>query len=230
MTLLPSTVTENMPTGTEVGQLSTADGDTADTFTYTIVGAAGGFAVASNKIVTTQSFNYEAMLPTPSVTISVQSTDSGNPMKSVASSITISVVNANDVPTAVIFSGTTSLTETTMAGALGTLSTTDEDSAQSHTYSLTGQSVAGLFSLSGNTISLVSSPNFEATGASATVTILSTDSDSATISQVITFSIANVNEQPSAITLTPVTVPLPENSSSGTIVGTLSTTLESKQD
>jgi len=80
MSISPSTVPENEPSGTAVGVLSTVDGEPlAGPFTYTLVsgiGAAdnGSFMIAGDQLKTAASFDYETK---DSYSIRVRTTDQG---------------------------------------------------------------------------------------------------------------------------------------------------------
>jgi len=57
-------VAENQPSGTAVGDFSTTDPYTADTFTYSLVNGEGdddntSFTIADNQLKIVASFNYE---------------------------------------------------------------------------------------------------------------------------------------------------------------------------
>ncbi|MBI4558543.1 MAG: FG-GAP repeat protein, partial [Candidatus Hydrogenedentes bacterium] len=64
LSLSPSSVTENLAFGTNVGTLSTSDPDTGNTFTYTLVSGTGStdnasFTITGNTLKTAAVFNYE---------------------------------------------------------------------------------------------------------------------------------------------------------------------------
>src|SRR5262249_48681648 len=80
ITLTTDTVAENLPAGTLVGPFHTADPDTKDTATYTLVSGAGDADNASfsidvqGNLQTSARFDFEAR---SSYSIRVRSTDSG---------------------------------------------------------------------------------------------------------------------------------------------------------
>ncbi len=76
ITLVGTSVDENMPTGTQVGTLSTTDQDAGETFTYALSGSPL-FTISGNKLVTAQVITCEALPNGGAVTATVQSTDSG---------------------------------------------------------------------------------------------------------------------------------------------------------
>ena len=72
-------ISENLPAGTSVGEFSTDDVDTGDTFDYTLVGGTGDtdndkFVIEGNELKTLTPLDYGTQL---SCTIRVRATDSG---------------------------------------------------------------------------------------------------------------------------------------------------------
>jgi VCBS repeat-containing protein len=107
ISLSNSSVAENQPSGTAVGDFSTADPDTGDTFTYSLVSGEGGddnasFNITGSQLQTAASFDYETK---NSYSIRVRTTDSGGLHYEKAFNIT--VTNANDPPVAVADNATT---------------------------------------------------------------------------------------------------------------------------
>jgi uncharacterized repeat protein (TIGR01451 family) len=107
ISLSNSSVAENRPSGTTVGSFSTADPDTGDTFTYSLVSGAGdndnaSFAIVGNNLRTAAVFDYETK---NSYSIRVRSTDSGTLHYEKVFIITVS--QGNDPPVAVDDSDTT---------------------------------------------------------------------------------------------------------------------------
>jgi len=102
-----SSVAENQPSGTAVGDFSATDPDTGDTFTYSLVSGEGdndnaSFNITANQLQTAASFDYETK---NSYSIRVRTTDSGALYYEEAFNITIT--NANDPPVAVADNATT---------------------------------------------------------------------------------------------------------------------------
>jgi outer membrane protein assembly factor BamB len=96
--LSATSVPENQPAGTTVGNLSTTDPDSGDSFTYTLVPGIGdtdnvAFTIAGDSLKTAASFDYETK---NSYTIRVRSTDSGGLF--FEKQFTISVTNVNEGP------------------------------------------------------------------------------------------------------------------------------------
>ena len=106
----------------------------------------------------------------------------------------------NRNPTAAQLS-VTSVEENKIAGVIGTLTTTDPDVSQTHSYSLSGAD-ASSFSLSGANNSVLSQNvtyfDFEAKS-SYSFTVRTTDQDGAYFDQPITVTIIDVDDPPQAI-------------------------------
>jgi len=101
ISLSNSSVAENQPSGTAVGDFSTTDADTGDTFIYSLVSGEGdddngAFTIADSQLQTVASFDYETK---NSYLIRVRTTDSGVLYYEEAFNIT--VTNVNDPPVAV---------------------------------------------------------------------------------------------------------------------------------
>ncbi len=107
---------------------------------------------------------------------------------------------------------------------VGTLSTTDADSGDTHTYTLvsgTGSTDNGSFSISGNTLQTAAVFDYE-TKNSYSIRVRTTDSGGAYYEEQLTISVTNVNEAPTDTVLSASSVA--ENASAGTTVGSFSTT------
>ncbi|MEM7111125.1 MAG: LamG-like jellyroll fold domain-containing protein [Chloroflexota bacterium] len=110
--------------------------------------------------------------------------------------------------------------------AVGTLSTTDPDVGDSHTYALvsgTGDDDNGSFAIDGNQIKTAASFDFE-TKNGYTVRVRTTDNGglNGTFEKQLTITVNDVNDAPTDIGLSPSSVA--ENSVVDTIVGSLTTT------
>ena len=119
------------------------------------------------------------------------------------------------------------INENELGAAVGTLITTDEDANDTHTYTLGGAD-ADLFEIEDGVLKLKDSVtvNYETTQ-TLTVTIISTDSSEQSVSQDIVVNIQDVNDTPTAVTLSSLRV---EDATDGHIVGTLSTVDEDVDD
>ncbi|MFO5439548.1 MAG: cadherin domain-containing protein, partial [Dolichospermum sp.] len=96
LTLSTSTVAENQIIGTVVGNLTTTDPDTGDTFTYSLVTGEGAtdnslFTITNNQLRTNAVFDFEAK---NSYSIRVRTTDQGELF--FEKQLTIGVTDLND--------------------------------------------------------------------------------------------------------------------------------------
>jgi hypothetical protein len=98
LSLSPSSVNENQPVGTVVGNFSTADQDIPETFTYTLVSGVGAtdnaaFTISGNQLLTAAVFDFETK---SSYSIRVRTTDSAS--QSIEQVFTVTVTNTLDAP------------------------------------------------------------------------------------------------------------------------------------
>ncbi|MCB9113237.1 MAG: DUF4082 domain-containing protein, partial [Anaerolineales bacterium] len=96
ISLSNNNVDENLAIGTLVGNLSTTDVDTGDTFAYSFCGGTddASFSLSGNQLLTAASFDYETQ---NSFSICIRSTDSGTAFFD--ETFTINVNNVNEAPT-----------------------------------------------------------------------------------------------------------------------------------
>ncbi len=180
--LSASSVAENSASGTTIGTLSCTDADSSS-FTYSLVSGTGdtdnsSFSISDSTLSTAASFDYETAT---SKSIRIQCSDGTN---TYSEAFTISVTNVEEAPTDVSLSSST-LSNPLSSKTVGTFSTTDADSGDSHTYSLT--SGTDNFSVSGSTLSAISS--FLPPG-SYSITVRTTDSSSLTYDETMTITVS----------------------------------------
>jgi hypothetical protein len=223
ISLSNNTVAENEPVNTVVGTLSTSDPDVGDTHTYTLVSGEGStdnasFNILGNSLRTSAVFNYETK---NSYTIRIRSTDAGSLYFEKA--FTINVTNVNEAPTNISLSNNTVAENEPVNTVVGTLSTSDPDVGDTHTYTLVsgdGSTDNASFNISGNSLRTSAVFNYE-TKNSYTIRIRSTDAGGLYFEKAFTINVTNVNEAPTNISLSNNTVA--ENAAVNTVVGTLST-------
>ncbi len=151
---------------TAVGSLSTSGVGAGATVTYSLGGAdASAFEIDGDVILFKTAPDYETK---SSYEVEVTSTDGGS--LTATETFTVTINDVNEAPTAVALSSTSVDENIT---AVGTLSTTDEDAGDSHTYEIGGTDAAS-FEISGNELSFKTAPDFE-TKSSYSITITSTD-------------------------------------------------------
>ncbi|MDQ5826753.1 MAG: cadherin domain-containing protein [Chloroflexota bacterium] len=223
ISLSSQSVDEDQPAGTTVGNFGTDDPDAGGTHTYALVAGAGdadnaSFQVAGSALKTNQVFHWESK---SSYTIRVRSTDAGGLFTE--KQFTITVNHLNHAPTNISLSNS-SVAENQAAGTtVGTFSTTDPDSIDSHTYSLVSGAGAddnASFQVTGSTLKTTASFDFEAKS-SYSVRVKTDDGNGSSFEKAFTISVTNANEAPTDIDLSNSSVD--ENQAAGTAVGTLST-------
>ena len=176
--LSSSIFNENTSANSTVATLSSSDPDSSDTHTYSLVSGSGDtdnnlFTIDGSSLKIKSSPDYETK---SSYSIRLQTTDSGD--NTYAKAFTLSVNDLNETPTAITLSST-SFNENISAGStVATLSTTDEDSSDTHTYSFiegTGDTDNNLFTIDGSSLKIKSSPDYE-TKSSYSIRLQTTDS------------------------------------------------------
>ena len=193
---LSSTAIDENSAGAIVGDLTTTDEDTNDTHTYTLTGTdAESFEVVNGqlKLKDSVSANYEEK---NSYTITVTATDSGG--LSISSDYTVTINDVNDAPSAINISGSFYVNDGTTGGVVGDITTEDEDAGDSHTYTLSGTNAAN-FEIVNGQLKLKDNITADHSMMSAySVTVTSTDSAGATISENYT---VEVNIAPTFVNL-----------------------------
>ena len=149
---------------------------------------------------------------------------------SIEKAFVVTVTNINESPEAIVLSAS-SIEENKASGTvIGALTTTDPDNGDSHTYSFvagSGDTDNALFEISGGNLVNKSAFNYE-TKTAYSVRIKTTDADGLNFTQNFTVSVQDVNEAPSAVALSNLSVL--ENEDAGTLVGNLSTTDQDAAD
>jgi RHS repeat-associated protein len=138
--------------------------------------------------------------------------------------IWVPITTINQAPTNLALSSNITPENIAAGSVIGTLSTTDPNANDTFTYSLvtgTGSTDNASFSIVGNQIKINASPNFEAKS-SYSILVRTTDQGGLSYDKALTISITDVNETPTALTLSNnITA---ETVAAGTVIGTLSTT------
>ena len=134
---------------------------------------------------------------------------------------------ANNPPTDLALSASTTPENVAVGTAIGTFSTTDPDAGDTFSYALvsgTGATDNAAFAIVNTngvySLTIINSPNFEAQP-SYSIRVRSTDSGGLTVDKVLTITVTDLNEPPTDLAITPSTVN--ENVPLGTVVGALST-------
>lgn len=218
-----SQINENVSVSTEVGTLASEDQDAEDTHVYTLVDGEGDthnalFQVDGRVILSQETFDFEAL---SDLSIRVRSTDEGGGF--FEQTFSIEVNDINDAPSGISLSST-SIDENAGSNAMiGTLSTEDEDTADTHVYTFAegeGDDDNAVFTLRNDgELFAIEDFNFEARS-SYRIRLATTDNEGLVFSRSFEINVNDVNEAPETILLSNSSID--ENSADGTIIGNLS--------
>ena len=220
--LSPTSILENRPIGTSIGNLTASDPDAGDLFTYELVPGNGDadntfFTISGNQLQTAAILNFEAQ-STYAVRIRVR--DLGG--LTYEEPFTVTVVNVNEPPVDSTLSSA-SIAENLPSGTpIGNFSGTDPDVGNTFNYFL----VAGAGSTDNLSFSIVNGQlrsatpfNFESK-ASYSIRVRTTDQGGQAFEKPYTIVVTDVNEAPTEILLSAAT--LAENQPVGTLIGSFS--------
>lgn len=217
-TLTSNQVSRNAATGTIIGSAVGSDPDAGSVLTYALANDAGGrFAInTANGLLSVANATLLNNETTASYAIVVRVTDQGGLTydKSFA-------IGVNDAPSAATLSGGT-VTEGASNGTIvGTVTGVDPNAGATLSYTLI-DSAGGRFAINSTsgqlTVANGALLNYEA-ATSHMVQVRVTDQGGLTLDKSFTIVVTDVNEAPSAASLTGGTVA--ENAANGTVVGTV---------
>ena len=131
-----ATIDENNAIDATIGTLASTDSDSGDSFTYSLVSGAGStdnskFTISGNTLKAAEAYDFETK---SSYSIRIQTSDAGG--LSFQKTISISVKDVNDFPSAIVISVANLFEANVINQVIGLLSSTDQDTGDSHTYSL----------------------------------------------------------------------------------------------
>jgi MYXO-CTERM domain-containing protein len=223
--LTNSSLNENTDTsaGMDVGTLVATDLDTCDKYSYSIAGGADAtsFSIdtATNALrLSAGVLNYEAKA---GYAVTVRATDYFGAFFDQA--LTVTVNDVNEVPS--IGSQTFSVNEGSANGtAVGTVSASDPDAADTKTFSITAGNTGNAFAISpatgaitvGNSAALVF-----ATNPVFNLTVQVTDGGGLSASAIVTVNVNSVAATNNPPNISNQTFSVSESSSNGTAVGTV---------
>lgn len=202
--------------GAVIGKLSTSDPDAGNTHSYTVSDSRFEVVNGELKLVAGKSLDFETE---SSVQLKITTKDQGG--LSYYENFTVKVNDVseappNSAPTDISLGGTT-VTENVAGAVVGTLSTTDPNAGDSHTYSVND----GRFEVVNGELKLRSgiSLNFE-DSSSVVVGVTTTDKGGLSYSEDFTITVKDTTEAPTDIILSPFLV---DENEFGAAVGTLTT-------
>ena len=209
LSLSNSFITENSALGTVIGNFTTTDPDTGNTFTYSLVTGTGStdnsrFTIQNNQLKSNTSLDFESK---SSYTVRVKTTDQGG--LSYEKALAINVTNINEAPTNLTLSNS-SIAENKPTGTIiGNFITTDPDTGNTFTYSLvtgTGSTDNALFTIQNNQLKSNAPFDFE-TKNSYSIRVKTTDQGGLSYEKSLTIGITDVVESVPALTIsTPATI------------------------
>ncbi|MCR9243344.1 MAG: cadherin-like domain-containing protein, partial [Rhodobiaceae bacterium] len=183
-----SSVDENTA-GAVVGSLSTTDVDAGDSHTYAVDDARFEVVGGDLKLKDGVSLDHETE---SSVAVEVTTTDASGATYS--ETFTIAVGDVNEGPSDIALSNS-SVDENAAGAVVGSLSTTDVDAGDSHTYAVDD----ARFEVVGGDLKLKDGVSLDhETESSVAVEVTTTDASGATYSETFTIAVGDVNEGPSA--------------------------------
>lgn len=219
------TVREN---GTAVTTVRATDQDRSARITYSVVGGtdASRFTINAStgalRFISAPNYEHPADTDRNNVyQVVVQAADGRGGVD--AQTINVTVTDRNDVPHELDFTGGFVAEGAPNGTIVGQALVADEDRVDTHTFSLVDDA-GGRFAINTRTgiITVRDSTLIDYdTAASHTVTVRVTDAGRLARMESFTISVSNIHETPTNILLAGDTVP--ENSSAGTVVGTVTT-------
>ncbi len=204
-----ASIDENSGAGATIGTISGLDEDTTDTsFVYSLIAGVGSgdnaqFSLTGATLKSRINFNYEVRA---NYSIRVRVMDAGKLY--VDKVLMIYVTDVNEAPSGMTLSDVEVEENAAVSTVVGLLSTVDPDKNETFTYSLssgTGSSDNGSFSVFTNQIRTFAALNYEAKK-TYSIRLKSTDSAGYSVEKVYLIKIKDVNEAPTNLTLSAITI------------------------
>ncbi len=224
LSISDNTIAENSAIGTSIATLSGTDPDTANVLSYSLVTGPGSvdnnqFLLSGDQLLSNSSIDFENK---PWYSIRARCTDQGGAY--FEQIFSIAVLNVNEAPEDLSISANT-LDENLAAGTtIGSFSSTDPETGDTHTYSFAsgiGDIDNGLFAINSGQLQNIAAFDYESHN-SYSVRVRSTDNGGLSFEKIINISINDVNEMPSQLILSGDSIA--ENQASGSTIGSLSST------
>ena len=203
--LSTTTFAEDITNGSIVATLSATDADTAslNSFSYSLIDGDGSndssnnrFTISGNSLISSGTFDYETA---SSHNIYVQVNDGAN---TYSQAFTLTIINQNDTPTDIALSNTAFLESVASGSVLATITTTDQDTADTHAFTLansgnTQDDDNGSFTVSGTR--LITNVAFDYETKTSYNIYLKVSDGTSDYYKAFTLNITNVNEAPTEI-------------------------------
>ena len=189
---------ENIAPGSIVATLRSVDSNATDIHSYSLITGEGAedneaFEIIDNQIRIKESPDFETK---SSYSIRLQTTDSGG--LAFEKTITLSVNDLNDAPKDLQISASTFYENITSGSVVSILTSTDEDSGDTHAYSLVSGEGAvdnDAFEIIDNQIRIKESPDFE-TKSSYSIRLQTTDSGGLTFEKPFSLDVIDLDDIP----------------------------------
>ncbi len=189
-------VAENAAINTSAGTLTASDADSGNTFTFALVSGAGdtdnaSFTISGNTVRSAAVFDYETK---SSYSIRVRVTDQGG--LSYETPLAVTIANVNEAVTDLVLSPASIAENNATNATVGTLTATDGDTGDTHTFTLVGgvgSADNGSFTIAGSALRLTPSADFE-TKNSYALRIRATDVGGLFFEKALTVTITDVGE------------------------------------
>jgi len=187
---------ENLSKDSAVATLSSIDPNLRDMHTYSLVTGRGDthnrlFAVVGDELRIQISPDFETL---NLFSIRVETADSGG--LTFQSAFTLTVIDLNEVPTALNLSATSFQENIAPGSTIATLSTTDPDAGEYFSYALISGSDStdnAFFSIDGNQLTINASPDFESKSFYS-IRLQTTDSGGLTLEKEVTLDVSDIPE------------------------------------
>lgn len=192
--LSANTAAENGAVDDVIGTLSVENPDAGDTHTFLIAGGTENtdFKISGDQLLANRAFDFETE---PSIDVEVTAKDVAN--QTLDQTLSITVTDANDAPTDIQLSNLDIVENTSVGTLVATLTTTDQDGGDSHTYTLpAGIESNDDFEIIGNELKTLSAIFDFETDTDHIVRIQTDDGNSGTHEQDFTLNVTDVNEAP----------------------------------
>jgi hypothetical protein len=181
-------INENTSAGTVVGNAVANDPDGGDTLTYSITGGTGAgifnINAATGQLTLAGALNFEAV---SSYTLNLRVQDVAGLFSTVT--VTVNVNDINDIPSAMALAGDTIEENSPLDTLIGSLSTTDEDPADTHTYSLV-TNPGEKFVIVGNELRTAGGIDYEQ-AQSYTITLRADDGNGGTVDRTFVIQVGD---------------------------------------
>lgn len=196
LTLDINEVVENQDVGTVIGLFSASDDDAGDIVTFTLADATESndnesFTVNGSELLTNSSFNFEE---TSEYFIDVIGTDLDGEMVEMPFSILIT--DANDTPVNLSLSNTSYIEDQPSGSEIGTFTVEDEDSGDTHTYTLDNsipENDNSFFAIDGNRLLSASVLDFDIK-ALYSISVIAEDNAGATTSAQFEIDVDEISD------------------------------------